>query len=150
MYIIIDNKPYAIRDGKAYTVGFGEKGAIVIKDVDESINVNDYKTYSYDEIKRKFNLQAMLNKKNEPSKELVDELNKQIDILTKENQQLKKKIEELENSISEEQVQAVANAIVDEAEEQEKTVEEIVEDIVYEEDEQEEVVEEVKKNKKNK
>ena len=112
-------------------------------------NKNMSKKYSYDEIKRKFNLQAMLNKKNEPSKELVDELNNQIKNLTKENEELKKKIKELENSVSEEQVQAVAEAIVNEAEEQEKTVEEIVEDIVTEE-ELVENVEEVKKNKKNK
>lgn len=149
MFIIVNNKPYAVKDGKAYVVGFGDKGAVEIRDVVDDINVEDFNKYSYDEIKRKFNLKAMLNKKNEPSQELVDELNKQINILTKENEQLKKKIEDLECSVSEEQVQAVASAIVTEAEEQEKTVEEIVEDIVTEE-ELEENVEEVKKNKKNK
>lgn len=91
MYLLIDNKPYAIRNNKVYKVKFGDRGTIEIgEEVEAQI---EGKIYTYDEIKRKFNLNAMLQAKNEPTKELVDELNKQISALTKENNELKKKLE---------------------------------------------------------
>lgn len=91
MYLLIDNKPYAIRNDKVYKVKFGENGAIEIgEEVEAEV---EGKTYTYDEIKRKFNLNSMLQAKNEPTKELVDELNRQINALTKENAELKKKLE---------------------------------------------------------
>ena len=66
MYLLIDNKPYAIRDGKVFKVKFGDKGTIEIgEEVDAKI---EGKTYTYDEIRRKFNLNAILKAKNEPTK----------------------------------------------------------------------------------
>lgn len=66
MYAIIDNKPYAVRDNKLYEVSFGDRGTIVIgKEVDKEI---EGKTYTYNEISRKFNLKLLLQKKDEPKK----------------------------------------------------------------------------------
>lgn len=58
-----------------------------------------------------------------------------------------KLIETIEE-ISEEEVQAVANAIVEEAEEQEKTIEEVVNEII--EESKEEIIEKPKKKKSKK
>lgn len=142
MYIIVDKKPYAIREGKVFEVAFGEKGTIQIGKEIEDAKIEG-KTYTYDEISRKFNLKARLQAKNEPTKELVDELNKQINALTKENEELKKKIEDLETSVNEEQVQAVASAIQELADEDNKEIEDVVNEIVEE-------VKEEKPSKKNK
>ena len=111
MYAIIDSKPFAVRGDKVYEVSFGDRGTVVIgKEIDVAI---EGKLYTYDEISRKFNLKAMLQKKNEPTKELVEELNKQIDALTKENDNLKKQIQNLTSPIAEEQVQEVVEEKVE-------------------------------------
>ncbi len=92
MYVVINNKPYAVKDNKFYEVSFGEKGTIV---VGKEVNLkNKGKFYTYDEIRRKFNLKALLQAKDVPTKELVDELNKKINELIKENKELKAIIEE--------------------------------------------------------
>lgn len=66
MYVIIDNKPYAVRGDKLYEVSFGDKGTIVIgKEVDKEA---EGKRYTFDEISRKFNLKLLLQKKEEPKK----------------------------------------------------------------------------------
>lgn len=108
MYLIIDNKPYALRDNKVYEVKFGDRGTIAIgEEVDKEVKG---KTYTYDEIYRKFNLRSLLQSKNEPTKDLVDELNKKIETLTKENASLKKQLEGLnkkEEQVVEEVVEEV-------------------------------------------
>ena len=58
------------------------------------------------------------------------------------------KLIETVEEISEEEVQAVANAIVEEAEEQKKTIEEVVNEII--EESKEEIIEKPKKKKSNK
>ena len=58
------------------------------------------------------------------------------------------KLIETVEEISEEKVQAVASAIVEEAEEQEKTIEEVVNEII--EESKEEIIEKPKKKKSNK
>ena len=58
------------------------------------------------------------------------------------------KLIETVEEISEEEVQAVASAIVEEAEEQEKTIEEVVNKII--EESKEEIIEKPKKKKSNK
>lgn len=58
------------------------------------------------------------------------------------------KLIETVEEISEEEVQAVASAIVEEAEEKEKTIEEVVNEII--EESKEEIIEKPKKKKSNK
>lgn len=68
MYLIIDNKPYAVRGNKVYEVSFGDKGTVVIgKEVDKEVQG---KRYTYDEIFRKFNLRLLLQKKDEQPKKV--------------------------------------------------------------------------------
>lgn len=125
MYLIVENKPYAIRNNKVYEVAFGEKGTIKLgNEVDIAI---EGKTYTYDEISRKYNLKAKLQAKNEPTKELVDELNQKINSLLKENEELKKQLKV-----------------------EEPKVEEVKEEVVEEQPIEEEIVEEVKENKTKK
>ena len=97
MFIIVNNKPYAVRNDKAYEVSFGDKGTIKINDEVEDIKVEG-QLYNYDEISRKFNLKAMLRAKDMPTKELVEELNKKINELTKENERLVNEIKKIEAS----------------------------------------------------
>ncbi len=102
MFIIVDNKPYAVRGNKVYEVGFGEKGKVEISDKPVDIKIKgDF--YNYDEIVRKFNVKYLVQKKaqEEALKSQLDgyteELLKQVEDLTKENEELKARIEELEN-----------------------------------------------------
>lgn len=68
MYVIIDNKPFAVRGDKLYEVSFGDRGTIVIgKEVDKEV---EGKIYTYDEISRKFNLKLLLQKKDEQPKKV--------------------------------------------------------------------------------
>ena len=119
MYIIVDNKPYAVRNNKAFEVSFGDKGTIVIGEEAKDVKVQG-QFYKYEEISRKFNLKALLRAKDEPTKELVDELRQEINSLTKENDELKKQLEELtstpEDKAEEDEADQADNEIVDDAE----------------------------------
>ena len=93
MYVIIDNKPYAVRGDKLYEVSFGDKGTIVIgKEVDKEI---EGKKYTFDEISRKFNLKLLLQKKDEQPKKVEKPVKE-------EKPSIKEVIEEPEEEVIEE------------------------------------------------
>lgn len=56
----------------------------------------------------------------------------ELDRLNAENQKLKKKINKITKTVTEKQVQATANAIVDEAKTKKKSVKKVVDEIVEE------------------
>lgn len=89
MYVIIDNKPYAVTGDKLCEVSFGERGTIVIgKEVDKEITG---KRYTYDEIFRKFNLRILLQKKDEQPKKVEKPVKEQPKVEeTKENDKKEK------------------------------------------------------------
>lgn len=94
MFIIDDYTPYLVRDTKAYKVSFGENGQIKVSDT-ENIDVKDKPLYTYDEIRRKFNVDYLIEMKK---KELTED--KKITTLKAENEKLKKEIAELKDKAS--------------------------------------------------
>lgn len=93
MYVIIDNKPFAVRGDKLYEVSFGDRGTIVIgKEVDKEV---EGKIYTYDEISRKFNLKLLLQKKDEQPKKVEKPVKE-------EKPSIKEVIEEPEKEVIEE------------------------------------------------
>jgi hypothetical protein len=93
MYVIIDNKPFAVRGDKLYEVSFGDRGTIVIgKEVDKEV---EGKIYTYDEISRKFNLKLLLQKKDEQPKKVEKPVKE-------EKTSIKEVIEEPEKEVIEE------------------------------------------------
>lgn len=71
MYIIEEGRPYIVKGKKAYGVSFGDNGKMVINE--EEIEVSGQKTFSYDEIIRKFNVEYMVQQRKKELEKMADE-----------------------------------------------------------------------------
>lgn len=94
MFIIDNYTPYLVRNAKAYKVSFGENGQIKVSDT-EDIDVKGKNLYTYDEIRKKFNVDYIIEMKK---KELTE--NKEIASLKEENKKLKQEIADLKGKTS--------------------------------------------------
>lgn len=103
MYIINKKMPYFIdSDNKIFKVSFGDDGKIIVGEEEKDLSNNkNYVKYSYDEIRAKFNVEYMIQKKKEEKqkeellKDYVKEYVEKIKILEEENNKLKSEIEKL-------------------------------------------------------
>lgn len=94
MYIIKEGKAYLVDGEVAYLVNFDTTGKMLIdKDTTESI-LNEV-VYTYDEMYAKLNIAYQIAEKKQEDalngieNEVIDELNKKVADLTKENEKLK-------------------------------------------------------------
>ena len=143
MYLIEEGKAYLIDGEVGYLANFDKDGKMLI-DKKETIDTKGKEVYTYDEMYAKLNIAYRINelKKenalNGMENEVIDELNKKIADLTKEN-------EELKSLLAEKDV---------EPEKEEETTDEPTEPEKEEEgetnEEEKPVEEETKENKKNK
>lgn len=143
MYIIEEGKAYLIDGEVGYLANFDKEGKMLI-DKEKTIDVLGKVIYTYDEMYAKLNIAYRINelKKenalNGMENEVIDELNKKIADLTKENEELKSLLAEAEK----------------EPEKEEETADEPTEPAKEEEGETNEeeklIEEETKENKKNK
>ena len=122
MYLLIDNKPYALVNDKICEVEIKD-GELIIGEEAKGVENNGIE-YTYDEISRKFNLEYQRAVLGEPTQELVDELNKQIASLTKENEKLKSQLNKTEEEVVEEEAEEEQPIEETPAEEVEEVVEE--------------------------
>lgn len=72
MYIIEEGRPYIIKGKEAYGISFGDNGKMVINEK-EKIEVSNQKTFSYDEIIRKFNVEYMVQQRKKELEKMADE-----------------------------------------------------------------------------
>lgn len=135
MYLIEEGKAYLVDGEVAYLINFDISGKMLI-DKKETIDVSGKPIYTYDEMYARLNVAYMIEEKRKQNaldnidNEIVDELTKKIDELTKENEELKSLLAEAEKSKEE---------VKTDLEETDKENEPV-----------EEETKEVKENKKNK
>lgn len=143
MYLIEEGKAYLIDGEVGYLANFDKEGKMLI-DKKETIDTKGKEVYTYDEMYAKLNIAYRIselkkeNALNGIENEVIDELNKKVADLTKEN-------EELKSLLAEKDV---------EPEKEEETTDEPTEPEKEEEgetnEEEKPVEEETKENKKNK
>lgn len=143
MYLIEDGKAYLIDGEVGYLANFDKDGKMLI-DKKETIDTKGKEVYTYDEMYAKLNIAYRIselkkeNALNGIENEVIDELNKKVADLTREN-------EELKSLLVEKDV---------EPEKEEETTDEPTEPEKEEEgetnEEEKPVEEETKENKKNK
>ena len=112
MYIIEEGKPYIVKGDKAYGISFGDNGKIVVNE-EQEIELSNQKTFSYDEIIRKFNVEYM-----------VQQRKKAVERQAEESEELKALREELEEIKSERDALKVELEATKEDKEKSKTKEE--------------------------
>lgn len=143
MYIIEEGKAYLIDGEVGYLANFDKEGKMLI-DKKETIDTKGKEVYTYDEMYAKLNIAYRINelKKenalNGMENEVIDELNKKIADLTKENEELKSLLAEAEKEPAKEE--ETADEPTEPAKEEEGETNE----------EEKPVEEETKENKKNK
>ena len=100
MYIIENGKAYLVDGEVAYLVNFDTTGKIIINK-EETIETANKIIYSYNEMYAKLNIAYMIEEKKKENatdsieNEEIEKLNSKIIELTKENDELKAKLEEL-------------------------------------------------------
>ena len=143
MYIIEEGKAYLIDGEVGYLANFDKDGKMLI-DKEKTIDTKGKEVYTYDEMYAKLNIAYRINelKKenalNGMENEVIDELNKKIADLTKENEELKSLLAEAEKEPAKEE--ETADEPTEPAKEEEGETNE----------EEKPVEEETKENKKNK
>ena len=143
MYLIEEGKAYLIDGEVGYLANFDKDGKMLI-DKKETIDTKGKEVYTYDEMYAKLNIAYRINELKKENalngieNEVIDELNKKVADLTREN-------EELKSLLAEKEV---------EPEKEEETTDEPTEPEKEEEgetnEEEKPVEEETKENKKNK
>lgn len=94
MYIIEEGKAYLIDGEVGYLANFDKDGKMLI-DKKETIDTKGKEVYTYDEMYAKLNIAYRIselkkeNALNGIENEVIDELNKKVADLTKENEELK-------------------------------------------------------------